>query len=228
MAGIFSSLTVKKISAWAPELEGLAENPTAWLEWAQGKREIPLTGDKPSLPYADPLFKRRLSQITRMTIEAVHGVFDAAPDSKLIFASFRGEIARQLKINQNLIENNEVLPAGFSISVFNTAPAATTIVLKMKAGYTAVFPGNSNFKDALLCAAAPVLAGSEKSIIFAYADELVPEEYKDVSFGVEKAPPLAFACVIEKDGEGICLSDECASEWTPQAFLKKLILAENK
>lgn len=169
--------------------------------------------EMPKLEYVDAMFKRRLSQLSRMTIEAVHGVVEknpAAVESKLFFSSFRGEISRQLKINKSLIEDADVMPAQFSISVFNTPPAVATIALKMKSGYTAVYPSEDNFKSAFLAAAAPVLCGSEKQIVFVYADENLPEEYSDCRY-MDKTcreaflKPLAFACTLslQKTDSGV-------------------------
>ena len=59
--------------------------------------------EQPKLEYVDSLFRRRLSQVTRMTIEVVHRLVEENPEKaklKLVFSSFRGEIARQLKINK--------------------------------------------------------------------------------------------------------------------------------
>ena len=151
--------------------------------------------EQPKLEYVDALFRRRLSQITRMTIECVHNLGDDITGLKLGFASFRGEIARQLKINKGLVEDADVMPAQFSLSVFNTPPAATTIALGMKAGYTAIYPSEDNFLSALLAASSPVLCGSEKNVIFAYADEKIPEEYAECA-GFSGELPLAFACLI--------------------------------
>ena len=151
--------------------------------------------EQPKLEYVDALFRRRLSQITRMTIECVHKLGDDITGLKLGFASFRGEIARQLKINKGLVEDADVMPAQFSLSVFNTPPAATTIALGMKAGYTAIYPSEDNFLSALLAASSPVLCGSEKNVIFAYADEKIPEEYAECA-GFSGDLPLAFACLI--------------------------------
>lgn len=162
--------------------------------------------EMPKLPYVDALFRRRLSQVTRMTIEAVHGVIQGNENLKLVFASFRGEISRQLKINNGLVEDADVLPASFSISVFNTPAAATTIALKMKAGYTAVYPSEDNFRSAFLAAAAPLLSGEESKIIFAYADEKIPEELENCK-GFSSDVPMSFACVLSseddsRDGSG--------------------------
>ncbi len=177
--------------------------------------------ETPKLPYVDALFKRRLSQITRMTIEAVHGLVEDDEKNanlKLVFASFRGEIARQLKINRGLIEDAEIMPAQFSISVFNTPPAATTIALKMKAGYTAIYPSEDNFSSCILAAASGILAPVEHregetshKIIFAYADEKIPDEYKDVA-GYTDELPLAFACIFSTENSDGAIEVDLSEE----------------
>lgn len=184
--------------------------------------------EMPKLSYVDALFRRRLSQITRMTIEAVHGVIGGNENLKLVFASFRGEIARQLKINKGLVEDADVLPASFSISVFNTPAAATTIALKMKAGYTAVYPSEDNFRSAFLAAAAPLLSGEESKIIFVYADEKIPEELENCK-GFSSDAPMSFACVLSseddsRDGSGSVagISLDSPALESPESFLEFL------
>ena len=152
--------------------------------------------ESPKLEYVDALFKRRLSQISKMTIEVVHNVLDGNENAKLVFASFRGEISRQLKINKSLVEDSEVLPAQFSISVFNTPPAVATIALGMKNGYTAVYPSERKFSAALMSAVAPVLCRKKSKIIFAFADEKIPDEYAKNAESAKNEKPLSFACVI--------------------------------
>lgn len=184
----------------------------------------------PKLAFCDPLFKRRLSQISRMTIQVVHDVIQKNPNarqSKLVFASFRGELSRQLKINKSLYEDADIMPASFSISVFNTPPAAATIAEKIKAGYTAVYPSEDDFHSALLAAAAPVLCGAEKEILFVYADEYIIYEYKSAykAHGKKEGVPpfpLAFACCISCGGDGkmIDLSEKIK---TPQEFARAFV-----
>lgn len=179
--------------------------------------------EMPKLEYVDALFRRRLSQITRMTIEAVHGVIDGNEDAKLVFTSFRGEIARELKINKGLVEDADVMPASFSISVFNTPAAATTIAFKMKSGYTAIYPSEDNFRSGFLAAAAPILAGEEKKIIFAYADEKIPEELENCK-GFSSDNPMAVACVLssENDKSAIPVDLDLSALDSPESFLEFL------
>ena len=249
---------VNKVSCWAPLSGALKENPGFWLDWANGKASLALSGASPKLAYADPLFRRRLSQITKMTIEVVHDIVSeesesaanplagdgsdedeeevssgSIKDAKLVFCSFRGEIARQLKINRGLIEERDVSPASFAISVFNTPPASAAIALDLKAGYTAIYPGNDDFSCALACAFAPILCGKEKRVIFAFADELIPQEYvfgTDGKVGTTpQKPPFAFALALSerktRRAVELNLSERYAS---PEDFLKAIICQTTK
>ena len=66
---------------------------------------IPEGTEAPKLEFVDPLFRRRLSQITKMTIHVLHDLLEEIPeatDYKQVFISFRGEIKREFTINKGL------------------------------------------------------------------------------------------------------------------------------
>ena len=181
--------------------------------------------EKPKLEFADPLFKRRLSQITRMTIQVVHDLIQEVPEAagyKQVFVSFRGEIEREFTINRGIIEDTEILPAGFSLSVFNTPIAAASLSLGLKAGYSVIYPSKSNFRDGLLGAASPILSGDEEKIIFVYADEYVPDEYG--SLQPENNSGSAFACILSatKTEDNVSLNIEENADFmkSPASFAK--------
>lgn len=167
--------------------------------WAENKKDISLEKTAPSLSYTDALFRRRLSQLSKMTVEVVHNLIEATQidsDTKIVFVSFRGEIDREFKLNKSIIEDEAILPAGFSLSVFNAPIALATIACNLKAGYNAIFPSYDNFYDGLTCALSSVLSGKQDKVIFVYADELIPSEYSD--FSPKDKPPVAFSCILSK------------------------------
>ena len=169
---------VSKLCVWEPPADDLSAAPK--LEWTE------------------PIFRRRLSQLTKMTVQVVHDLFsDGTVDknTKLVFVSFRGELEREFKVNKTLIEEESILPAAFSLSVFNAAIAQATIALGLKGGYTCVFPSGADFASGVLSAAAPVLAqGGDTKIVLVYADENVPDYYKNFLQGPNE--PLAFAALL--------------------------------
>ena len=214
---------ISNITKWAP---GLADDEQLWQSWLSGDTQIEQIKESPKLEYTDPLFRRRLSQITKMTVHVIHSLLEKtniSKETKLVFVSLRGEIEREFTINQGIIEDGMILPAGFSLSVFNTPVSSATLAFGMKGGYSVLYPSQNDFSQAFKAAVAPVLAGTEKQIILVYADELVPEVYAD------KRPaeniPLAFACVVsaEKKDNSICLDDFSDVGKSPVEFLHFLL-----
>lgn len=214
---------ISNVTAWAP---GLTDDISAWKEWANDNAVIEQIKESPKLEYTDPLFRRRLSQITKMTVHVVHSLLEKTninKETKIVFVSLRGEIEREFTINKGLIEDGMILPAGFSLSVFNTPISSATLAFGLKGGYSVIYPSKNNFSDAFKTAVAPILAGTEKEIIFVYADELVPEFYQDKR--PEENIPLAFACVISSESKenAIEFDDFSNLEKSPSKFLKYLL-----
>lgn len=214
---------LSNITAWAP---GLSDDEKLWSDWADDKIQIEQIKESPKLEYTDPLFRRRLSQITKMTVHVVHNLLEKShvnKDTKVVFISLRGEIEREFTINKGLIEDGMILPAGFSLSVFNTPISSATLAFGMKGGYSVVYPSKNNFADAFKLAVSPVLAGTEKELILVYADELVPEQYGD------KRPaeniPMAFACLLSAEKKENCVIFEDFSNVTnsPADFLRYIL-----
>lgn len=177
----------------------------------------------PKLEFADKIFCRRLSNLSKMTIQVVHDFFQNGIDRgiKIIFSSKRGEIAREFKINKTLIQDSEILPASFSLSTFNAPIALATIAENLRGGYSAIYPSQGNFSDAVLAACAPILCGRETQVAFVYAEEFVPEFYEGV-FHEENAP-LAFAALLSASSQKSNLDIQFGLEnlpKTPQEFLE--------
>ena len=220
---LMRNIYLTNITMWAP---GLASDPDLWKKWAENKESIALSNESPKLEYTSPLFRRRLSQITKMTVEVVHSLLEKShvnKETKLEFISLRGEIARTFSVTKGIIEDGMILPAGFSLSVFNTPISSTTLAFGLKGGYSVIYPSNNDFKQSFMAALAPVLAGTEKEVILVYADELVPEAYGDKR-PVENIP-LAFACLVSSEEKDDCIVFEDFSNVgkSPVEFLRFLL-----
>ena len=217
------NLYISGITAWAP---GLNSDQALWKAWANGNEEILKTTESPKLEYTDPLFRRRLSQITKMTVQVIHDLLKKSQidkETKLVFTSLRGEIARTFSVTKGLVQDNMILPAGFSLSVFNTPVSSATLAFGLKGGYSVIYPSKSDYSQAVKAAVAPVLAESEKEIILVYADELVPEAYGDKR--PEENIPLAFACIVSAEKKESCIALEDFSDIgkSPVDFLRFLL-----
>jgi hypothetical protein len=213
------SAYVSRLCAWAPGIGNSGE----WDEWARGKREISSDAKGPSIDFTDSMFRRRLSQISKMTVQVVHDLLPVGEGTKIFFVSFRGELSRQYQINKMLIEEKSLMPAAFSLSVFNAPAALASIALGLKGGYSALYPGNNSFSAALSAAAASFVSGSQKELIFIYADEEPPPEYR--RYFTEIPPAAAFALLLtrEPQSSSVPLSSLNEAESSPLDFLRLLL-----
>ena len=215
---------IKRLSAWAPGLRNLSE----WNEWAGGSREMCQGSENPDIAFTDPLLRRRLSQISKMTIQVVHDLLPLHDDTKIVFLSFRGELSKQYKINKMQIEEGTITPAAFSFSVFNTPVAVASMALGLKGGYTAIYPGENSFNAGLKTASAALHSGVPEELVFVYADEEVPEEYAYLLS--ERPSPFAFGLLLNRISGHVPLSSLTEAEGTcqiqtPLAYLKSLLLS---
>ena len=216
---------VKRFSAWAPGIESQEE----WSEWAQGNREMQALSKSPELGFTDPMFRRRLSQISKMTIQVVHDLLPIDNNTHMFFLSFRGELSKQFSINKMMINDKALMPAAFSLSVFNAPIALASMALGLKGGYTALYPANNSFDMGFAAASAALESRLSKQtennseIVLVYADEMIPSEYIEIHNG--NPMPLAFSLLLTKKP---CRTGQLAlsnnKNISPQDFLKALIL----
>ena len=181
--------------------------------------------ETPSLDFTPPLFRRRLSQITKMVIQVIHDQMEKSNcgDIKQFLISNRGEINRQYQIVQQLFDDQEILPATFSLAVFNTPVGQSSLAMKLKSGYSVLFPDNQNFYEGLETACASVLCGDEEQILLIYADEEITDDY--ASLVTDDNNALAFCTVISSkklypDSKEISL--ESVKNFSAKDFLNTL------
>jgi hypothetical protein len=237
-----NEIYISRFSAWAPGIE----NSKEWEEWALGKRDISPGSKSPDISFTEPMFRRRLSQISKMTIQVVHGLLPVVENTKMLFLSFRGELSLQYKVNKMLIEDNYIMPAAFSLSVFNAPAALASMAFGLKGGYTAIYPGENSFAAGLSLTEAAFLCGESEELIFVYADEEIPHEYKDILPEGNSAaklpayldladpdgpipgihPPLAFGFVLARKPGTLPIHLPALKEGinSPEDFLKRIIL----
>jgi hypothetical protein len=122
-----------------------------------------------------------------------------------------------------LIEEGELSPAAFSLSVFNAPVALATMAFALKGGYTALYPGKNSLSAGIKAAEAALLSGATEEVALVYADENVPPEYG--RFFDECPPPLAFGLLLSRTARPLSVPLAlCAKEDDPYNFLRQLLL----
>jgi len=186
-----------------------------WCFWSPGEG----SADAPPLPFVSPMLRRRLSQLSRMAIHAIHEVSQGRQDVKITFCSEYGEIAQQLKISEEILESGKVSPAKFSNSVFNTPVALATIAEKNTAGYSAISAGKDSFYYGLCECIAALRSGADKERILVNGEELIPESYQVLAGGANTPFVLALFLSINRS--------DCSIEVPENLYYKGLDFAKN-
>jgi hypothetical protein len=210
---------ITRLSAWAPGVESSLE----WDEWALGKRNISSEAKAPGITYTDSTFRRRLSQISKMSIQVIHDLLPLGEDTKILFSSFRGELSREYQLFRMLKEEGAISPAAFSLSGFNTPVALASIAFGLKGGYSAIYPVNNSFITCMTAAQAMLFSGTTEEIVVVYADEHIPPECE--CFFQECPVPAAFGFLLSRNSPPASVPiSSLEGEGEPLAFLKRILL----
>jgi hypothetical protein len=181
----------------------------------------PKETDSPPLPFAPNMFKRRLSNLSRMVLHAIHEVAGGRNDIKITFSSIYGETAQQCSISKEILEKGTVAPAKFGLSVFNIPVALSTILEKNSAGYTAVCAGEKSFEEGLRDCVSALKAG-DRERIFVYGDEMLPSEFQVLANAKNKPCSLALFLSAEQTSESILMPQNLFS--SVQDFLNVVLV----
>ncbi|MDR0504106.1 MAG: beta-ketoacyl synthase chain length factor [Treponema sp.] len=223
MSEYLNETYITRLSAWAPGVESSGE----WDEWALGRRNI-LSGVKsPELSYTSSTFRRRISQISKMTIQVIHDLLPLGKETKILFFSFRGELAREYQLFKMWMEEGAVSPAAFSLSGFNTPVALASIAFELKGGYSALYPVKNSFNSCVKAAQAALHSGIPDDLVLLYADESIPPECMCFFQDYPTAQtPAAFGLYLSRNAVplSVPLSILKGEEDNPLAFLKQLLL----
>ena len=130
----------------------------------------------------------------------------------------------QYKINRTFAYTNEMKPATFAISVFNTAPAEATILLNSQVPYTPIYSGEKDcIKNLWTIGTAPLRYKKMKKTLLVYAEEHIPEEYNNIlRYGYHE--PICIAMKVS-DENGTSIPDQWLT--TPTELAKYLIHKKN-
>lgn len=204
-----SLLEIHDWYAWAPGLDSSEK----WLDWAERSTTSEL-GDVPesaatvpSLSHLPPISRRRLSQLSKMVLEVGHQVLQDKGSMKLIFCSRFGEIVQQNRITKRLIEEGDVRPASFSLSVFNTPVSLLSIHENIKESISVLLSGDHCLMSGFASLIAQLKKNREEPCLIVFADEALPEEYEELTNLNGKAYAFAFVVSLaEESSTGLSFS----------------------
>jgi len=131
----------------------------------------------PDVSFVEPMLRRRLSSLTRMTLRVAYDCAHDIPDVRFVYASRHGELARTTTMLEALAGKDELSPAMFSMSVLNASTGLFSMLEKNVAPCTAISAGCSSFGYGLLEACMQLKDHPDQAVLFVYADEPAPAVY---------------------------------------------------
>ncbi|MEI7431727.1 MAG: beta-ketoacyl synthase chain length factor [Betaproteobacteria bacterium] len=186
----------------------------------------------PDVSFVEPMLRRRLSSLTRMTLRVAYDCAHGIPDVRFVYASRHGELARTTTMLEALAGKDELSPAIFSMSVLNASTGLFSMLEKNVAPATAISAGCSSFGYGLLEACMQLKDHPEHSVLFVYADEPAPAVYGEKELAGSGAHAVGMLLQSSADtrvewflsGSEATPSDEVQS----QAFLRCLETGESE
>ncbi len=147
----------------------------------------------PDVSFIPAMLRRRMNTVEKIAVAMASKIAPKKADYRMVFASRFGEWEQTIKLIRQFYEDREMSPAGFSNSVHNAAMGQLSLLIHNTNSYTSIAAGKRTIENALLEA----ITG-KKPVLFIYAEEKNPEEYKKL---LEK-PVLSHGCAIYLDKTG--------------------------
>lgn len=130
----------------------------------------------PNVNFIPSLIRRRLTLIEKIGIFITNNLLPIGENVKIIFASRFGEWRETIKLIEQMYNEKEMSPAGFSHSVHNAALGMFTIINKLKNNYTTIASNEDTIDSSLLEA-----ISSKEDVLLVYTEEPIPDFYKEVN-----------------------------------------------
>jgi len=187
--------------AWAPALQSRDQ----WRAWLPDGGPLAASDAAPRCKGAPPMLRRRYSLPSRMVIETVLRLCEAAgvapSETHLIFGSANGEIEVLKALMEDLCQDQPLSPTAFSNSVHHVPTGHFGMATQHKTLSRTL----SSYKDTFLCcfleAACLLRRQPEKPALLVVAEEIPPVPF-DMLLAM---PPFPYAAALLLGAEGASL-----------------------
>lgn len=180
---------ISRIEAWAPGVTTADQ----WQEWAAGTREIGVEGE-PSLSQMAPMLRRHAGRLGRLACSVAYDVLDDTSVSPpVVFSSRYGEVNRSVDLLTSLVQQQELSPANFGMSVHNAVPGLFSMARKDTANSIAIAGGDESAEYGVL-ESCSLLADGAPEVLLVVADCPLPDVY--AQFGDTASHAFGWAALL--------------------------------
>ena len=203
-------------NAWAPGLNSHED----WSLFLNGKLAL-LENDPPDVSFLSPMFRRKLSLLSRMIFCTFNKLKDkeSLKGIPLIFASRHGELDLSISLINSGLDSLTCSPAKFSISVHNSPVGLLSIQDNNTGPSTAISSGKRTLEMGLIEAICTMEAFEEALLI--YADLPLNEEYEE--YIDEEAFPVCIAIHLKQLANSTTLSFSDKEKFQARTIIEQLI-----
>lgn len=209
-------LPLKDWQAWAPGIESTQQ----WQQFCTGTADIDSPA-KPDVSFLPPMFRRKLSFLSRMIFSTVHSLEErnGPIEAPTVLATRHGELDLSIELINSEISGSPFSPARFSMSVHNSPVGFLSIQNKNRLANTAISAGKRTLEMGLYESLAMLEQHSQCLLI--YADQALAEVYQD--FKDEDDIPLCLALILQKGVPERDFSFSSADIFQPLQFIKQTL-----
>lgn len=200
-------VSVDRWAAWAPGIE----TPSDWEQWARGERSFGPLDAKPDVAFVKPMARRRLSRLSRMSLEVAESckIDETAP--YYVFCSRFGEYTRTLEALTGLVRGDPISPTVFSQSVHNTSAGHYTINNKDQAPTTTVAAAEATLEAGFLEGWTALESGKASRVLVVYHDEPLVDPFERPYPVLDVPLAAAFVIGLPTSADRVSLAWDVAS-----------------
>ena len=165
-----------------------------WSAWDSASRG----GAAPDVGFVEPLLRRRLSSLAKISLRVAHDCVHDVKDFRLVHASRHGELKRTAGMLEQIADGEIPSPTAFSLAVPNATAGIYSMIRENRAASTALASGASTFGFGLVEASLQFAADPTSPVLLVYADEPVPEVYAGLTEQAKSA--VAVALLLSSGG----------------------------
>lgn len=180
----------------------------------------------PKLAFLPAIKRRRLSDSARLFFEAAWNITENEANLPVVYASSNSEISRNFGLWHTLLQEGDVSPTSFSLSVHNALVGQWSEMRQVKNETTAIMAQQDNLEAALLEAYLLLNEGHQK-VLVVVAESPLNEQY-NVQPIIRQPFAYALAMVVEAGGQyslklaekpTALLARDNALEWVKNHYL---------
>ena len=215
------------IKNWKAISGSISENQQ-WSEYfSQPSAFDEVKNSFPELSLLPAMQRRRLSPFAKLALAPALAL---DPDHKLptIFSSQHGDLMKTSALLDDIVNQQDLSPTKFSLSVHNAASGLYGIYTKNRQATTAIAAGNDTLHMAIVEAYGQLQSGEHDEIIVIYTENTTPAEYDEF---IDPVTPISLALHLTvNSGEKFCLDYDLTdtTENSNQALeLVRYLLSKN-